>query len=47
MASEICKACGAGRNCINGRYCHRLGRYVEHDKIDECRWQREEDPEKS
>lgn len=25
MASELCKACEGGRNCINGRYCPTRG----------------------
>lgn len=36
MASELCKACEGGRNCINGRYCPTRRRYVEHQDIKEC-----------
>lgn len=36
MASELCKACDAGRNCLNGRYCPARKQYVEHQAISEC-----------
>ena len=36
MASELCKACDAGRNCINGIYCPARKQYVEHQVILEC-----------
>lgn len=36
MASELCKACEGGRNCISGRYCPPRRQYVEHQNIDEC-----------
>lgn len=36
MASELCKACDAGRNCINGIYCPARKQYVEHQAISEC-----------
>lgn len=36
MASELCKACEEGRNCINGRYCPPRRQYVEHQNIKEC-----------
>lgn len=36
MASELCKACDAGRNCINGIYCPARKQYVEHQVIIEC-----------
>nr|DAG71293.1 MAG TPA: hypothetical protein [Caudoviricetes sp.] len=36
MASELCKACEGGRNCINGRYCTPRRQYVEHQNIKEC-----------
>ena len=40
MASELCKACEGGRNCINGRYCPPRRQYVEHQDIKECNGQR-------
>lgn len=36
MASELCKACDAGRNCLNGLYCLARKQYVEHQVILEC-----------
>ena len=36
MASELCKACDAGRNCINGIYCQASNKYIEHQVILEC-----------
>nr|DAO92904.1 MAG TPA: hypothetical protein [Caudoviricetes sp.] len=42
MASELCKACEGGRNCINGRYCPPRRQYVEHQDIKECNWKKEE-----
>ena len=36
MASELCKACEEGRNCINGIYCPARKQYVEHQVILEC-----------
>lgn len=36
MASELCKACEVGRNCINGRFCPPRRQYVEHQDIKEC-----------
>lgn len=42
MASELCKACEGGRNCINGRYCPPRRQYVEHKNIKECNGKKEE-----
>lgn len=35
-APTECLACGDGANMLNGRYCRRLGRYVEHDSTPPC-----------
>lgn len=35
-ANSLCATCPAAHNGINGRYCHRLSRYVEHDKEPKC-----------
>lgn len=40
MASELCKACKVGRNCINGRWCPPRKQYVEHLNIKECNYGR-------
>lgn len=41
MAKEVdvpprCLACRYGRNCINGRFCVRLYRYVTHIVKEPC-----------
>lgn len=36
MTSELCKACDACRNCLNGIYCQERKQYVEHQVISEC-----------
>ena len=33
----MCKDCPEGRNCLNGRYCLRLKRYVEYSSVPLCR----------
>lgn len=33
MTNPICEKCMKAFNCINGRYCSHLGKYVEHDKV--------------
>jgi len=35
-SNDICNACREGRNCVNGRYCMRLHRYVEYAKEPPC-----------
>nr|DAH52716.1 MAG TPA: hypothetical protein [Caudoviricetes sp.] len=42
MASELCKACDSGRNCLNGIYCPERKQYVEHQDIKECDGKKEE-----
>lgn len=32
----VCQHCTEALNAINGRYCKRLGRYVEHDREPPC-----------
>lgn len=32
----ICRYCQRARNCINGRYCFVLRRYVQYDCRQEC-----------
>lgn len=36
MTNPICQACHKAHNSINGRYCHTLKRYVEHDRRPRC-----------
>ncbi len=31
-----CSTCPTAINCINGRYCTKLKKYVEHDKEPKC-----------
>lgn len=31
-----CMACDKGSNCINGRWCAELARYVEHTSVPPC-----------
>ena len=35
-AACVCYCCGNARNCINGRYCFVLRRYVQYDCRQEC-----------
>lgn len=35
-AACVCYCCGNARNCINGRYCLALRRYVQYDCRQEC-----------
>lgn len=35
-APAACLACGDGANLLNGRYCRKAGRYVEHDAAPPC-----------
>lgn len=30
--NERCRTCAHGRNCINGRWCEKLRKYVQYDK---------------
>ena len=30
--NEQCRTCAHGRNCINGRWCEKLRKYVQYDK---------------
>lgn len=34
--NPYCAACSTAHNSINGRYCHVLKRYVEHDNEPRC-----------
>lgn len=34
--NERCRTCAHGRNCINGRWCEKLKKYVEYAKELEC-----------
>ncbi len=40
MSSHIppppCRACTLARNCINGRYCTKVARYVNYDVQPPC-----------
>ena len=36
MPPKKCEKCPEARNCINGRYCIRLGAYVEYLVIPLC-----------
>jgi len=36
MANWVCARCVRGKNCLNGRWCDVLGRYVEYDREPMC-----------
>jgi len=36
MSNAICQTCGEGANLLNGRYCKRLRKYVEHESEPKC-----------
>nr|DAP81746.1 MAG TPA: hypothetical protein [Caudoviricetes sp.] len=35
-SNHPCHGCNTVRNCLNGRYCPKLGRYVEYSKTKPC-----------
>ena len=37
MPPASCLSCPLAHNSINGRYCNKLGCYVEHDKQPKCK----------
>lgn len=50
--NEQCRTCAHGRNCINGRWCEKLRKYVQYDKKPLCEdgnksWQEEENHSES
>lgn len=34
--NEICRECPIAYNALNGRYCKRIGKYVEYATEPEC-----------
>lgn len=34
--NATCLTCKAGKNCINGRYCEAIHKYVEYDTLPKC-----------
>lgn len=34
--NPLCQTCQLARNNINGRYCSKIQRYVEHDTTPAC-----------
>lgn len=37
VCNPECQACEKGMNCINGRYCRKLGRYVDYAPMPPCK----------
>jgi len=35
-SNAVCNACERGRNCVNGRFCVPLNRYVEYANVPPC-----------
>ncbi len=35
-ANQWCAVCKEAYNGVNGRYCRKLGRYVEYDREPKC-----------
>ncbi len=36
MTTKICRTCRSSKNCLNGLYCEKKGRYVEYAVTDGC-----------
>lgn len=36
MSNPVCQSCPLAHNGINGRYCKKLSRYVEHNAQPPC-----------
>lgn len=40
--SSVCDKCEQAHNGLNGRYCNKLKRYVEHSKTKQCETKEEQ-----